>query len=344
MSKRVVLTGSADIVATIPHLLGARPENSVVVLPIGGGQPRPTVRIDIPEAAAGNAGVAKALANAFAPHAGGDVAVVAFADQIEAAGAICEATTRALEPDTTVVAQIATQSDTWVRLDDPQWGTISEADRDRVAVAFIAAGNRQPYQSLDQLRASFAPKGEDLSAAVAAATGLSETDVRWAPTKAAEEHWMTHVIEGFVANGRPLAAPDAARLIGDVQTVLLRDHAFSAMTREESRAHAALWKDLLTRCPEPARTPVATLAAFGAWLHGNGMQARLALEQVTEPTDRMAQLVRRVLDVGLNPAGWSHLQRAETQSPEYYDPPARHDPRRDPPTPKDGPGRPGPSR
>lgn len=140
---------------------------------------------------------------------------------------------------------------------------------------------------------------------------------------------MTHTIKGFVATGRPRASADAARLIGDVQAVPQRDHAVALMTRQESSAHAALWKDLLTRSPEQARTPVASLAAFGAWLHGNGMAARLALEPLTDPGDRMARLITAMVTAGADPKNWKPPHSASGSLQERVDPPAKHNPRKE---------------
>lgn len=84
------------------------------------------------------------------------------------------------------------------------------------------------------------------------------------------------------------------------------------MRRQEASAHAALWKDLLTRSPEHARTPVASLAAFGALLQGNGMASRLALERVTDPGDRMARLITAMVAVGADPTNSNPPQSASS--------------------------------
>ena len=339
MSEPLVIAGPGDIVTVIPHMLGVQPEDSVVVFPVDHDRPRPVARLDIPADPAGHRDVALAAADSYAPHDGGRVAVIAFTDRLDQATSICEAVAQELEPGSVVVAQIAAQGDNWIRLgasssEPSAQGTITQADRDRIAVAFIGAGARQPYKSVDEKRASFNPTGEDLSAAVATASDDIKTFGAWEPTMAAEERWMSHAIGGFIATGRPVSASDAARLIADVQIVRLRDHAAMAMTREDASAHAALWKDVLVRCPEESRTPVACLAGFGAWLQGDGMGARLALERVTDPTNRLAQLVGAMVEVGANPTNYTPPEpavRAESAGRESVNPP-RHDPRREPPS------------
>ncbi|MGN6415437.1 DUF4192 domain-containing protein [Flexivirga sp.] len=343
----LMLAGAGDVVAMMPHVIGARPDGSVVVFPLD--PRRPVARADIPTTSEHDSDLAQGLANTFDRFAGGQVLVLAFTDQLERATSVCDAVVAALEPDTTVVDRIAAQGDSWLRLGDARPGAVNEgsvtqADRDRVAMAFISRGDRQPYDSLSQLRASFDPVGEDLSAAVTAAAEHMDLVGVWAPAAAVEQRWMTHTIEGFVARPAPLGADDTARLIGDVQNVPLRDHALGLMNHKESGAHAALWKDLLTRSPEDARTPVANLAAFGAWLHGDGMGARLALERVTDPSNSLGRLLDVAIDRGVDPASWTPPVMEPLGGQERPGGPAdRHDPRREPPS-REGPDRKGPSR
>lgn len=343
----LLLAGPGDVVALMPHVIGAHPDGSVVVFPID--PRRPVARADIPTSSENYGDVAQGLAKSFERSTGGQVLVLAFTDQLERATSVCDAVAAALEPATTVVDRIAAQGDSWVRLGDTRpetinQGTITQVDRDRVAVAFIGRGDRQPYDSLSQLRASFDPVGEDLSAAVTAWEEQMDLVGGRAAAAAVEQRWMTHTIEGFVARPAPLGADDAARLIGDVQNVPLRDHALGLMNHKASGAHAALWKDLLTRSPEDGRTPVANLAAFGAWLHGDGMGARLALERVTDPTNSLGKLLDIALDRGVDPAGWTPPVMEALDGQERAGGPAdRHDPRREPPS-REGPDRKGPAR
>lgn len=343
----LILAGPGDVVAMMPHVIGARPDGSVVVFPLD--PQRPVARADIPTISEYDGDLAQGLAKGFERYAGGQVLVLAFTDQLERATSVCDAVAAALEPETAVVDQIAAQGDSWLRLGDTKpevvnEGSVTQADRDRVAMAFISRGDRQPYDSLSQLRASFDPVAEDLSAAVTASAEHMDLVGVWAPAAAVEQRWMTHTIERFVARPAPLGADDAARLIGEVQHVPLRDHALGLMNHKESGAHAALWKDLLTRSPEDARTPVANLAAFGAWLHGDGMGARLALERVTDPTNSLARLLDLAIHRGVDPAGWTPPVMEPLDGQERPGGPAdRHDQGREPPS-REGRDRRGPPR
>lgn len=333
MGEPLVIAGVGDVVAMIPYLVGAQPENSLVVFPVDHEPPRPIARMDIPANADEHRAMATHLADWYAPFAGGKVMVIAFTDQLERARSICQAVSVELEPDSTVIGQVGAQGDNWVQLDTGESGAITQAARDRVAVAFIGAGMPMPCDSMSQLRASFAPAGNDLSEAVAAATPAAQKAATDPALSAVEERWMSHTIARFVATGQPLDNDSAARLISDVQPIPLRDHAFEQMTRPDAHAHATLWKDLMTRCPEPERAPLATLAAFGYWLSGEGMHAHFALDQIPDhQMSKMAQVVRTLVDTGANPQGWAPPERAERPTDGRGDASkAGHDPRRDPP-------------
>lgn len=119
---------------------------------------------------------------------------------------------------------------------------------------------------------------------------------------------MTHAIVRFIATGQMPDTDDIARLLCDVQVIPLRDHAFTEITRDNAAANAALWKEIMTRSPSDARAPAASLAAFSMWLGGDGMQARLALEQVPGRYE-LANLIGLAVSAGVDPAGWSTPDR-----------------------------------
>lgn len=162
MSRLRAIAGPGDLVATVPHMLGACPERSLVVFPTSYERARPLAWIEIPGRNAEHAQVAQTLAASYFPFAGGQVVLIAFTDQLDRAASTCGAVTDSLEAHSTVICQVATDGDARVRLDAHQSGTISQADWDRIAVNFIADGKRQPYDSFEQLRASFNPRGDDL--------------------------------------------------------------------------------------------------------------------------------------------------------------------------------------
>lgn len=301
MTEKEVLINHGRLVALMPHLLGARPENSLVVLPLeSAGRRPPTMVFQIPEQPLWDS-----EAHRFETYAGVGVAIVAFADHGSAEVSSAAVAQLLQDSGAEVWSRVATDGDTWVQLDSGDVGTVSQADRDRVAVEFIRNGHAQPYDSMEQLRASFKPAVcADLSASMNTAVHHAAAAAQDVRSLRREQRWMSHAIVHFVATGHMPDTQATARLLCDVQIIPLRDHAFTEITRDNAAANAALWKEIMTISPEDARAPAASLAAFSMWLGGDGMQARLALEQVPGRYE-LANLIGLAVSAGVDPAGWS---------------------------------------
>ncbi|RNI24853.1 DUF4192 domain-containing protein [Flexivirga caeni] len=301
MSEKEVLINHGRLVALMPHLLGARPENSLVVIPLeGAGRRSPAMVVQIPEQH-----LWESEARRFEPYGGVGVAIVAFADHAQAEASSAAMAQLLQDNGAEVWSRVATDGDNWVQLDSGDVGTVSQADRDRVAVEFIRNGHAQPYDSMEQLRASFQPVVcADLSASMNAAAQHAVAAAQDMRSLRREQRWMSHAIVHFVATGQMPDIEATARLLCDVQVIPLRDHAFTEITRDTAAPNAALWKEIMRRSPEDARAPAASLAAFSMWLGGDGMQARLAIEQVPGRYE-LANLIGLAVSAGVDPAGWS---------------------------------------
>ncbi|GGB37740.1 hypothetical protein GCM10011492_30630 [Flexivirga endophytica] len=301
MSDKQLLIDNGRLVALMPHLLGARPEDVLVVMPLQKDDSRrPTMLCHVPD----DQSVWVDEARKFQRYDGVGVAIVAFANHERAETSSSVVAQMLQNSGAHVWTRVATDGYTWVDLDSGDVGTVSQTDRDRIAVEFIHEGQARPYDSMAQLRASFEPSpSKDLAAAMNDAfhhTAMAGRDRR---SLINEQRWMTHTIVNFVSTGRLPETSDAARLLCDVQVIPLRDHVCTEITHEHAAAHAALWKGIMTQSPEEARAPAASLTAFGLWLSGDGMQARLALEQVPGHYE-LANLIGLAVAAGVDPAGW----------------------------------------
>lgn len=319
MSEHQVSIANGRLVALMPHLIGAPPENSLVVLPLdASGKRCPVMVFQVPD----EANDWKAEARRFESYAGVSVALVAYADHARADATVTTVQNMLRGVDVDVQTAVATDGTNWVELNTGDIGVVTEADRDRVAVEFIQSGRRNPYDSMEQMRASFRPSaGEDLAGAMNESVLHTVEAAKSKRSLLDEERWMSHTLVDFVSSGNLPGDVDLGRLLCDVQLVPLRDHAFTEITHENAAAHAALWKHITTRSPEEARAPAATLTAFGMWLAGDGMQARLALEQVPGRYE-LANLVGTAVAAGLDPATWT---TPDPESKVYTDTTPEHD-------------------
>jgi hypothetical protein len=112
---------------------------------------------------------------------------------------------------------------------------------------------------------------------------------------------------------------EAAWLLVSLRDAWVRDDAWSRMEAGRRQAHRRLWLDL-TRLALPGTVAApASLLAFVAWQSGNGPLASVALERALtdDPGYRMAQLLRRTLDCGVDPSK-ARVPMTPGQVAEWY--------------------------
>ncbi|WP_344252334.1 DUF4192 domain-containing protein [Terrabacter carboxydivorans] len=359
--ENLVLHNMSEVVAAVPHFLGVHPQDSLVVVPeVTGGAP--VARVNLPRGVTQTVAVGEGLARAYA-GAGVGVVLLAYTDQPELAGAVCDAVRERLEPAIPVIGAVAVDRDVWVRLDGPHSGQVTQSDRDLMTAESLLLERPTPFATPGQLRQAYAP-GRPVpdqlmvltaERAAAAAGGGRVGEV--------EREWITTTLDSAAAGHTVLPDADAARLIADVQHTPLRDHAWASMERSTAPRHAELWRDLLTRCPEslvdptsPESTmapvaPVASLTAFAHWLDGDAVKARVALDRVPAGTAyQMARLIDVALELGMDPRTWTVADDVDEVDGPHHDPSASpksvglsraiHEPPKAPP----GPGPAGPPR
>lgn len=114
------------------------------------------------------------------------------------------------------------------------------------------------------------------------------------------------IIDGHAA-GRGLSDRDLANLAIWVSSIQVRDEVWSMMNRETAETSLDLWTAVAQSVVEPFEPPVLSLAAFAAWLTGDGAQALIAVERALtiEPDYSMARLVLGLLDGCVSPEHWT---------------------------------------
>lgn len=297
----LILRGLGDVVAAVPHVLGAQVQESIVVFPTN---PRlaPVGRVDLPDTDEQLHSAVEQLAAVYAQRAT-PVVLLAFTSRRDLAQAASEQLTRVFAASCPVIAAVTVHGDRWVRIDRPEHGTVTTAVRDRVAVESIYRDGAAPYRSLAEHRQSFDPgasvlSGETMRQAQTVTAGLRGD----AGALAQEQAWFVLTVARHVAAGTSLSDPDAARLLADIQDVGLRDLAWAGIVRADAARHGEFWKDLLTRAPDGLQAPAASLAAFSYWIAGDGMSARAALERVPAGLPYpLAGLLETALRTGIDP-------------------------------------------
>ncbi|HET7328564.1 MAG TPA: DUF4192 domain-containing protein [Nocardioidaceae bacterium] len=140
-----------------------------------------------------------------------------------------------------------------------------------------------------------------------AAAGWSAEEIR-----TALERQMRDLVQDYLGDPRRLDDNELARAAVWAQFIPVRDVAWRMMSRADAGAHLTLWRQALRRVPPPYEPAVACLAAFAAWLHGDGALACCALERAlgAAPDYSMANLIDQTLRAAIPPSSWDELPAA----------------------------------
>ncbi len=312
------LGDSGEVAAALPHLLGFRPAESLVLISLrgpGGSRVGLTVRADLPPSG-GAAALARALAGKVVtdePHAV-LLAVVSEAPdpadppvlpagagaadvrpELPHRGVVHEMVLALDAHDVPVREALLVRRGRWWDYNcpaaccEPGAGTPVPGGPSPLAVAAVAGG------------AVLAPDRTALAARIAPAGGPAAAAMAGACLRAGREHAARLRAAGraaVAAEGSALVAEAAAacrpgpatagtrlpdaRLAGVLWALTLpevRDRALGLALGEDAAAAEALWTECTRRAPVPLDGPPATLLAVSAWLRGDGATANVALDR-----------------------------------------------------------------
>jgi len=115
------------------------------------------------------------------------------------------------------------------------------------------------------------------------------------------------VLDRALGDGRELDEDDLALLAVWVSAVAVRDAVWGLIDRGNARDMLRVWSQVARAAVPPFEPAVLCLAAFAAWLSGDGAQALIAAERAltVDPDHSMARLLLDLLEAGLAPSLWS---------------------------------------
>jgi len=320
-----------DLVAGLPQLLGYRPDESVVLMALGGDTGRRvglTVRADLPPA-----GHARELAAVLArslstddPRAALAFVVSEVPDDAAAllpagvgAGGGCgtDLPHRSLVHDLVLALDavglpleqaLLVRGERWWDYDcpgaccAPDSGTPLPTSVGALEVAAVASGT---VVAADRgaLAERLAPPGEASCAAMEAVVlqvGLEGPVGRSAGRRR---------IRSAVARCRPgreggrPGDEEVARIVWSLRQPEVRDWALLLSLGEDAAAAEALWTECTRRAPSPLDAFPAALVAVCSWLRGDGAMANTALDRAldSEPGNPLATVLRDALDACVAP-------------------------------------------
>ena len=295
-----------ELIAVIPHLLGFKPEESLVFLPMS--SELPAARVDLPTTPDDREVVWNSIRDAYGRHAqpGSSLAIVCITADRETAtdvGHEFAARFNSIGIDTRVA--LWADETRWADLDTGDMGLQTEDARERIAAATVLTGRAQPAANRDSLAESLVGDREPVAALLSEIRETARQN-----TAKAESRWALARMQRFHGDGIRLNDGDAARLLVAVESVPTRDRLWLDMNRGNAGSHVALWTDLTKRAPDDVRAAPASLLGFASWRSGHGALAWCALDQV--PKDRpyaLANLVAAAVQTGMHPREWEAANR-----------------------------------
>ena len=329
----VRISDPGQIAAAIPHLLGFRPRESVVLISLTGptgGRVGLTVRADLPtnEQAASVAPLLVRSVCTDRPR-GVLLAIVTEAPDDGARGA-AELPYRGLLRELVVALAgagvpvrdaLLVRGGRWWSFDcarpccAPAAGTPLPAGVSELEVAAVATGTVVERDRSDLAGRIARPREGWASGAMAAACAQAADDCSDRVLEAgwdavAAESWLA--VETAVLRFRPessaagarLTDREVARIVWGLRDREVRDRVLALALGEDAVAVEHLWAECTRRAPPPLDAAPATLLAVSTWLRGDGAMANVALARAleSEPGYGLARLLSQALASCLPPA------------------------------------------
>ena len=318
-----------EIAAALPHLLGFRPQESVVLIGLGGASGRRvglTVRADIPPPEH-NRSLAGVLSRSLSTDKPGGALVLVVSEAADETFAgerdlphhdlvweMCRALSRCALPVGDIVLVRDGRWWSYDCLDHccvPGAGTPLPTGVTELEVASIATGTVVESAREDLVARIAGPIGRDRGAMAAACDRVAvECSAAVLDSGLAEvraQSWSA--IQDAAARCRPgvggrLDDDEVARVVWGLRDGEVRDLAMGLALGDEPAAAEQLWTECTRRAPAPLDAAPATLLAVCAWLRGDGAMANIALGRAldSEPGYGLARLLGDALAACVTPS------------------------------------------
>jgi hypothetical protein len=314
------LTSPHDLLAAIPFLIGYHPQDSLVLVALKDEAVGMAMRVDIP------VGVSADGYDLLASHFLRDGADGAFIVAYVGAGAVDPENVLINTSAALVRAGIDIKESLIVRNNrfrsmicsdltccPPEGSVIPDLGSSRIAAEHVIAGHPMPFENVDGLVQSIAAVASSFESVWA-----DEVQAFWVSSDSEEIQELqrdgaTAIIdlvgeyrEGRGAEDRELAA----RVIGRLSDIQVRDFALGSHTDESADCYWAMWRDLLRIAPRGFVAPIACLFAAMAYERGEGALAHKGLDRGLGDDDQysLAHLLRRVFTAGWPPQSFSAMR------------------------------------
>ena len=314
------LTSPHDLLAAIPFLIGYHPQDSLVLVALKDEAVGMAMRVDMP------VGVSAEGYDLLASHFLREEADGAFIVAYVEAGAV--------DPENVLINTSAALVRAGIDIKEslivsnnrfrsmicsdltccpPEGSAIPDLGSSRIAAEHVIAGHPMPFENVDGLVQSIAALPSSFESVWA-----DEVQAFWVSSDSEEIQELqrdgaTAIIDLVGEYRERRGAEDrelAARVIGRLSDIQVRDFALGSHTDESADYYWAMWRDLLRIAPRGFVAPIACLFAAMAYERGEGALAHKGLDRGLGDDDQysLAHLLRRVFTAGWPPQSFSAMR------------------------------------
>lgn len=287
LARKIRISTSADVAATVPMLFGYHPDSSVVVLSLVEDKIGTSMRMDTAPVEEVHDAVRR-----YFPAERLTILMVVYSDSPDYAASVLAS----LQEGFKVREALRVHDGRWFPLlcanpiCCPTEGTLVEPVSTEMTVAL---GLQPTVASRDELRDLYAA---DNPVQVSA-------DLCPEPLVDGVERFVR--IQALLADGAEVPGSSVGQMLVNLTDVLTRDALVSqAMVNKTERQSEEVFAYLARRAPAGQVAAPTTCAAVLAWQCGSGTRARIAIEAALADDEgyRLARLVEMILDCGMDPA------------------------------------------
>ena len=308
---RLLARTPEDLLAFVPLAIGFVPEQSAVLLSLGGSG-CPHARVDLPADPGDVDLVVEALLRPARRHGPRAVAFVVYDDDTTVADETAWALRDAFVDEGIPVVDV-------LRVHEGRWfavlpgrpaaaydGVPFDVSSHPFSVRAVVDG-RVTHASREELRATLDP----LPRAVELTSALLR-DAEPVP-----EGGLRSLVEGHLAARTTFTPEELASVAVTITSGPRRDEVWAWQDRTRSREAVELWSDAVRRLPASHVAAPAAVLAFAAWLAGDGALAWCAVDLSldAQPGHSLAGLVSGLLESATSPEAWALLRGDRAADP-----------------------------
>ena len=314
------LTSAHDLVTAVPFLIGFHPTDSLVLIAVKDGAIGVAMRIDLPKNI--NSDEIDLLAHHF------------IRDQARAALLVAYMPEDRNDGDSLLISLGAGLIRNGIEIQEsllisggryrsimcrdstccsPVGKALPNIEDSAIAAEHVVAGIPMPYSDISELIDSIAADPISLTKSWASVVSNFKVDEDSPDIGALRRdgvETMELLLDEFRIGRGPTDQMLAARMIGRMSDVQVRDYAMGVHQEDTYDLYFEMWRELLRLSPVGSIAPIACLVAAMAYENGDGALAQRALDRAIadDASYPLAGLLRRVFNAGWPPQSFSQMR------------------------------------